>query len=134
MTTRARGKFKSTSWDEQTYQELAGGGKLTRAAVTFDFSGHVVGESRTIYLMVYPVGGVVHFVGLDSITGRIGDKSGSFVLQQTGTYAPEQLEATWFVVPGSGTGELTGLSGTGGYAHQASDGEEVAYTLDVAFE
>lgn len=133
MATRASGIFKSGNWDEQTFQELEGDGKLTRATANFSYSGDIEGECITNYLMVYPSGGVVHFVGLDWITGTIGGRSGSFVLQESGTYAPEQLTATWFVVPGSGTGALTGLNGTGSYTHQQSDGDDVSYTLDYAF-
>jgi hypothetical protein len=40
------------------------------------------------------------------------------------------IEAVWSVVPGSGTGELRGLRGAGGYYW---DGQAVAYKLDYDF-
>jgi len=39
---------------------------------------------------------------------------GSFVLQDHGTLAGITVRGEWFVVPGSGTGELTDLRGEGG--------------------
>jgi hypothetical protein len=34
MTTHGTGTFKGMSWDEQTYSEVEGGPKLSRALVT----------------------------------------------------------------------------------------------------
>jgi hypothetical protein len=51
-------------------------------------------------------------VAMEKVTGKLHGRSGTFVLQHSGTM--EQGAATsWsiVVVPGSGTGELTGLSG-----------------------
>jgi len=39
MAAQATGTFTVSSWDEDTYQELDGGGKLTRARVSFGLSG-----------------------------------------------------------------------------------------------
>jgi hypothetical protein len=43
-----------------------------------------------------------------------------------------RITATWFVVPGSGTDELTGLRGEGGFAGEFGKGSEG--TLDYWFE
>ncbi len=37
------------------------------------------------YLMVYPAQSNASFAGLEYVVGRVGDRSGSFVLQHTGT-------------------------------------------------
>jgi Protein of unknown function (DUF3224) len=42
------------------------------------------------------------------------------------------VSGTWFVVPGSGTGELTGLRGEGGFTANLGEGADV--TLDYWFE
>jgi hypothetical protein len=39
----------------------------------------------------------------------------SFVLQVSGIVAKGKITAMWFVVPGSGTGNLSGLRGKGGF-------------------
>ncbi|MGH2984725.1 MAG: DUF3224 domain-containing protein, partial [Solirubrobacterales bacterium] len=45
--------------------------------------------------------------------GKLGDREGAFVLQHYGTISSEGSEIAGAVVPGSGTGELDGLSGEG---------------------
>jgi hypothetical protein len=43
-----------------------------------------------------------------------------------------KIKATWFVVPGSGTGDLSGLRGEGGFEGDFGKGSEG--TLDYWFE
>jgi hypothetical protein len=64
----------------------------------------------------------------------VGGRRGSFVLQSSGTYADNTARVTWFVVPGSGTDELAGLSGQGGYTSGHEDYPNVPYTLEYEFE
>jgi hypothetical protein len=63
--------------------------------------------------MMYAGDGSATFVGLERITGRIAGKSGSFVLQRTGTFEGGQAKESYTVIAGSGTGELRGLRGSG---------------------
>jgi Protein of unknown function (DUF3224) len=42
------------------------------------------------------------------------------------------INATWFVVPGSGTGDLSGLRGEGGFEGRFGKGSDA--TLDYWFE
>ena len=133
MSTHATGTFEGKSWDEKPYHEIDGGPKLTRASVTNAYRGDVEGDGTLEYLMIYRDAGTADFLGLERVVGRIGDRSGSFVLQQSGTYEAGTAKGTWFVVPGSGTGDLRGLRGEGGYvAHQ---GQQTApFTLDYDLE
>ena len=132
MTARAAGTFEIRSWDEQPYAEIDGGRKLTRASVTQAFSGDIVGDGAVEWLMCYRTDGSADFVGLQRVVGRIGDRSGSFVLQGSGTYDGTEARETWRVVPGSGAGELTGLRGQG--EHAALHGSTSRYSLDYEFE
>jgi hypothetical protein len=70
------------------------------------------------------------FVGLERIVGRIGDKTGSFVVQHVGAFDGGSAKGTLLVVPGSGTGDLRGLRGEGSFeAGLGSDGRR-SFTLD----
>ena len=53
------------------------------------------------------------YIGHDRITGALGGKSGSFVFQHGGIMGPEGVSNTGTIVPGTGTGELEGISGDG---------------------
>jgi hypothetical protein len=133
MGTHANGTFKIESWDEQPYVEVDGGGKLTRASVSQSFSGDIEGDGDVQWLMCYRPDDTADFVGLQRIVGRIGDRSGSVVLVQTaGSYDGQVAKGELSVVPGSGTGELGGLRGTG--AFRAPHGSEPSITLDYDFE
>jgi hypothetical protein len=62
---------------------------------------------------MYRSDGSATFVGLERISGRIGDRTGSFVLQRIGVFESGQAKESYSVVPGSGTEDLRGLRGEG---------------------
>ena len=113
MKQNANARFAIKAWDEKPYSEGADLPKLTRASVTKTFTGDIEGEGHVEYLMMYRSDGSATFVGLERIDGRIGDKSGSFVLQRTGAFEGGLAKETYSVVPGSATGGLRGLAGDG---------------------
>ncbi len=132
MTVHATATFEVKAWEEKPYDEIDEGPKLTRASVTKSFSGDIEGEGTVEYLMIHRDDGSASFVGLERVVGRVGDRSGSFVLQHTGTFEGGTAKTTWFVVPGSGTGDLRGLRGEGGFA--SAHAEHYSVTLDYDFE
>jgi Protein of unknown function (DUF3224) len=133
MTTRATGTFKIEGWDEETYNETEDGGKLTRASVKQTFSGDIKGDGAVEWLMCYRPDETADFVGLQRITGQIGDRAGSVVLLQTaGTFDGKQAKGVLSVVPGSGTGDLRGLRGKGRFS--APLGSTASVTLDYDYE
>ena len=52
------------------------------------------------------------YVALERVTGTLQGKSGSFALQHNATMDHGKPSLNIIVVPGSGTGELAGISGT----------------------
>jgi hypothetical protein len=54
------------------------------------------------------------------------------LLQTNGSLLGKEVKAEWFVVPGSGTGDLRGLRGEGGFKAQL--GEHGSVWLDYYFE
>jgi hypothetical protein len=131
MTHHASGSFKLDSWDEHSYAETRGG-KLTRASVKQTFSGDIEGEGTVEWLMAYRGDETARFVGLQQVAGRLGGRSGEFVLETSGTFDGRRAEGEWSVVPGSGTGDLRGLRGTGGFS--APHGPEATVTLEYDFD
>lgn len=121
MTTTVQTKLKIESWDEQPSRELEDGRKFTRAEVRFagdqsgsDGSG---GENRiesATYsgLMYYAADGTSTYVTMMQVTATLDGKSGSFVLTGSGTYDGTTAAGESSIVPGSGTGELAGISGS----------------------
>jgi hypothetical protein len=71
--------------------------------------------------------GSAGYVAMECVTGTLHGKSGSFVLQHSGTMNRGAPHLTVSVVPDSGTGELTGLTGT--LSIQIADGKH-SYAMD----
>jgi Protein of unknown function (DUF3224) len=124
----ANARFAIKAWDEKPYSEGQGLPKLTRASVTKAFTGDLEGDGQVEYLMMYRDDGSATFVGLERVTGRLGGRTGSFVLQRTGVFEDGQAKESYSVLPGSGTGELQGLRGDGRSA--VGHGMEHPFTLN----
>jgi hypothetical protein len=131
MRKIANARFAITNWDEKPYNEGPGLPKLTRAAVVKTLTGDIEGEGHAEYLMMYGADGSAAFVGLERVVGRIGNRSGSFVLQRTGIFQDGQAKEFYSVIPGSGTGDLSGLRGDG--TSSVGHGMEHPFTLNYEF-
>jgi Protein of unknown function (DUF3224) len=59
-----------------------------------------------------PKAGTAGYVAIETVTGKLDNKSGSFVLQHFATMDASGPNMTVKVVPGSGSGDLKGISGT----------------------
>jgi hypothetical protein len=127
MKQTANARFAIKSWDEKPYSEGPDLPKLTRASVSKTYTGDISGEGQVEYLMMYRSDGSATFLGLERITGRLTGKTGSFVLQRTGVFEGGQAKETYSIIPGSGTGELHGLTGDGRSA--VGHGMEHPFTL-----
>jgi Protein of unknown function (DUF3224) len=129
---RATGKIIVETYDPRTYDERDDGPTLSRIHVEERFSGDIEGGGVVEFLQAQVAGDSASFVGMERVTGKIGGRSGTFLLQDQGTLTGATVSGDWFVVPGSGTGELTGLRGEGGFTAQLGQGAEIQ--LDYWFE
>ncbi|HEY2806358.1 MAG TPA: DUF3224 domain-containing protein [Gemmatimonadales bacterium] len=134
MTTHAKAIFEIKSWDEKPWLQLDGKSKLTLAAVTKVYRGDITGEATSESLMYYLPDGSAVFNGFERIAGTIGGREGSFVLQASGVYRDGTATCECTVVPGSGTGQLTGLHGEAHYAATHTDYPNVPLTMDYRFD
>ena len=111
MHTIASGTFDIDSWDEQPWDE-GRGARLTRTRVTKTFHGEIEATSVAELLMAYAEETASRaYVGFERITGRVGDRIGSFVLHHTATASLAGQAVSWSIVPDTGTGGLEGITG-----------------------
>jgi len=129
--THATGKITVKKYEPAPYDQPADGPALFRIHVEEDFSGDIEGSGVAEFLQTARSESEASFVGVERVTGSLGGRSGSFVLQDQGTVKDGVVSGTWFVVPGSGSGELVGLRGEGGFT--AALGEDADITLDYRF-
>ena len=124
----APGTFEITDMSEDAYREFESGTKLTRAKGTQRFRGDIEGEGSVEWLMCYSPDGTARFLGLQEISGSIGDQTGSFVIEASGDHDGKRSKGTWTVLAGSGSGDFEELRGEGGF--EAPSGPEASYHLE----
>lgn len=125
MNEHATGTFDVTTWNDMGAEDKDGA-TLGRSRLTKTFQGALVGTSTTEILTVVTPEGPAAYVGVEHFDGTLHGRKGTFVLQHSaGSHNGEQW-MRWQIVPTTGTGELTGLTGEG--TIRVDDGHH--YTLD----
>jgi len=107
--------FDVTRWDPADADEPEAGPELSRITIgktfTGDFEGTGLGDGLFCG-MSDPKAGAGYLVS-ERLIGQLDGRSGSFVIQHGGLMSPDTPPRTFGnIVPGSGTGELAGLTGT----------------------
>lgn len=97
---------------------------LIAIRLTERFSGDIEAFSIAHALQVRYDDRSARMVSLQRVTGSLGGRQGSFVLQGSETVENGRIKATWSVVPRSGSGELTGLRGEGGFEGEFGRGSD----------
>jgi hypothetical protein len=111
MTTRASGTFEVKLSPQVDGEE--GGACVGRMLIDKRFSGDLEATSKGQMLAVRTsVEGSAGYVALEHVTGKLGGRGGSFVLQHSGAMERGAQRLSITVVPDSGTGELVGLDGS----------------------
>ena len=126
MTIRIRGTF-----DVKLAPQPTDDATLGRMTIDKQFHGALDATSQGQMLTAgTDVKGSAGYVAIERVSGTLGGRTGTFVLQHSGTMTRGAPQLTITVVPDSGTGELAGLTGTmlidvsnGGHAY------DFAYTL-----
>jgi len=110
--THASGPFEVRLNPQKPDNPAAKSANLGRMSIDKQFSGDLeatsVGEMLTA---VTEVKGSAGYVALERVTGRLRGRAGTFVLQHNGTMTRGAPQLSITVVPDSGNGELTGLTG-----------------------
>jgi len=130
--TRANAVITVHAYEPVAYDEPSEGPALTRIHVQESFAGDIAGDGVVEFLQAARADGAASFVGIERITGTVGGRSGTFLLQDAGTVQGSIVSGDWFVIPGSGTGQLAGLRGEGGFRADLGEGAQVH--LDYWFD
>jgi len=132
MKTHATAVITVHKYEPAAYDEPAGGPALSRIHVEESVSGDISGDGLVEFLQAARADGSASFVGIERVTGAVAGREGTFLLQDAGTVQDNIVGGEWFVIPGSGTGKLAGLRGTGGFRANLGEGAQVH--LDYWFE
>jgi len=109
---QASGKFEIKLQPLVSYSKGADGISLGRMSIDKTFSGDLDATSKGEMLnAMTSVQGSAGYVAIEQVTGMLAEKSGSFVLQHYGKMSQGNNFLLLEVVPDSGAGELTDISG-----------------------
>jgi hypothetical protein len=129
--TRAKAKITVQNSAARPYDQTASPA-LMEIRLNETFTGDIDGESPVRALQVLRDDQSASLVSIQRFRGKLGGRQGTFVLQGSEIVENGRIKATWFVVPGSGTDDLSGLRGEGGFEGQFREGSDG--TLDYWFE
>lgn len=98
------------------------------------FEGAVAGRSATLFTSAYDqAAGVGTYLAMESFEGSLNGKSGAFNFVHSAATSGSDRTAEFFaIVPSSGTGELAGISGTGGLAVDTAGTHEIWFDYELA--
>ena len=93
--------------------DTAADATLSRMSLDKHFHGDLEATSKGEMLSAgTPAKGSAGYVAIEHVTGTLHGRAGSFSLQHSGTLTKGVPQLTVTVVPGSGTGQLSGLTGS----------------------
>lgn len=112
MTNHASGAFE-VQLKPQAQEDGVGDPTVGRMSLDKQFHGGLEAVSRGQMLTAMTdVQGSAGYVAIERVTGTLDGRNGTFALQHSGTMTLGVPQLSVTVVPGSGTGELAGLSGS----------------------
>jgi predicted flavoprotein YhiN len=112
VATRATGTFEVKINPLAAY-DTAEGSPLGRLSIDKQFHGELEGTSKGEMLTgMTGIKNSAGYVAIERVTGTLHGRSGSFILQHSGTMNRGEQTLVITVVPDSGTAELEGVAGT----------------------
>lgn len=110
---RATGSFEVTMVPPQPAYDTVDDVALGRMTINKRFQGDLEGTS-TVEMLTAMTGvkGSAGYVAIERVTGTLQGRSGTFVLQHSGTMTRGEQHLAVSIVPDSGTRELKGIDGS----------------------
>ncbi len=128
MTTRATGPFEIEDFSPETILDRDGW-DLGRIRLTKRFHGDLEAIGTVEMLSVVIDGTPTAYVAIEQIEGRLGGRSGGFLLQHAAPSGEVPIRLS--MVAGSGRGDWAGL--TGEFSIDAADDGGHTYVFDYTF-
>jgi hypothetical protein len=101
------------SFDVELIPQGGSNGPIAQMSITKHFHGPLDATSAGEMLAVHTAtAGSAGYVAMEHVTGTLDGRSGSFVLQHSGTMGRHGETLSVTVIPDSATGDLEGLTGT----------------------
>ncbi|GAA2995047.1 DUF3224 domain-containing protein [Actinokineospora diospyrosa] len=118
------------AWEPESPYDQRDGVDLGHTVIRKTFSGGLVATSEVhMTSAVVAAAGSAAYVAIERVEGTLDGRRGSFVLQHSATADSSGQSLVVTVIPGTGTGELSGLTGT---LEITKNGDEHTYGVEYA--
>jgi hypothetical protein len=103
------------------------------ATMDKQYEGEVVGRSATLFTVAFDHStGRGTYVAMESFEGALHGQAGAFNFAHSATTSGDDRTSEFFtIVPGSGTGELAAITGTGGMAVDADGTHRIWFDYEL---
>lgn len=134
---KAKSKISVERWEEVKLGEAINNMLIARASVIYTTLGDINGKLDVEYLLHYTNydnanqhNSEATYMGYITFSGSINQKSGTFVLEDKGSYSSVGPISELTIKPYTGTGDFIGISGGGRYF---SEGKNMIIEFDYTF-
>ncbi len=140
MTMRAIAPFTVSSFVPATISpppaEVVTGRPVGLAIITKAFDGQITGSSVTLFTAAFDqAAGAGTYVAMESFEGTVNGLTGTLNFAHSATTTgSDRLDEFFTIVPGSGTGELEGITGTGGIRVSADGDHEIWFDYELPLD
>jgi hypothetical protein len=128
LMPKAIGSIAVQSFEPEREETRSGATSLGEVHISERFSGDIEADGVVRALRAVGSDGTASFCAFEHVEGTLAGRHGSFLLLTEATSSAKAVKGMWYVVPGSGTGGLVGLSGHGGFDGNLGQGS--SYWLD----
>lgn len=106
---------------------------VSLAILTKEFDGQITGSSVTLFTAAFDQAiGAGTYVAMESFEGTVNGLTGTLNFAHSATTTGSDRVAEFFtIVPGSGTGELEGITGGGGLRVTADGAHEIWFDYEL---
>ena len=111
MTKKSIAKGTFTVELKPEAQDKVGDISFGRYSLDKKFQGDLEATSKVDMLSAGADNGSGAYVAIEHVSGQLNGRNGAFLLMHSGTRTKDSQQLSVSVVPGCGTGELTGLEG-----------------------
>ena len=96
------------------------------------YRGEVEGTSATLFTGAQAADGAGTYVALESFAGALSGRAGAFTfVHAASTSGSDRFGELFAIVPGSGSGDLTGIAGSGGMAVDGDGTHRIWFDYDL---
>ncbi|WP_194817651.1 DUF3224 domain-containing protein [Nocardia sp. XZ_19_385] len=103
------------------------------ATMEKEFAGEITGRSATLFTSAFDMAsGAGTYLAMESFEGTLGGRTGAFNFAHSATTGgTDRSDEFFLIVPNSGTGELAGITGTGGLNVDAEGGHHIWFDYEL---